>query len=152
MSEEEKEWWWVFFSNFLFSSRDHKNKSQSDKTWIKKQLFQTRAGLFPRPSLPSWARKTMRWHLFERWNETEHGSLSLSLSLSHSSSLFRKSHGERSRRERNQRKSALLEKRDHTRSKKNYILRGIIHFLPYAYPLERMCLRTSSVAPCVKST
>ena len=81
MSEEEKEWWWVFFSNFLFSSRDHKNKSQSDKTWIKKQLFQTRAGLFPRPSLPSWARKTMRWHLFERWNETEHGSLSLSLAL-----------------------------------------------------------------------
>ena len=54
-------------------------------------------------------------------------------------------------REKNQRKSALLEKRDHTQQKK-LSSRGMIHFLPYAYPLERMCLRTSSVAPCVKST
>ena len=75
--------------------------------------------------------------------------MDLSLSLSHSSSLFRKSHGERSRRERNQRKSALLEKRDNTRSKKNYILVGLYIFFPMrtrwrecvcAHPRSRLAL------------
>ena len=91
----------------------------------------------------------------ERWTENSRESLSLSLSLSRAP-FVRK----RDDKHAQNKKSAGLRKRVHTR----------IQFYPplskrererdtfsaqtttRTYPLERMCLCTSSVAPCVKST
>jgi hypothetical protein len=95
----------------------------------------------------------------ERWTENSRESLSLSLSLSRAP-FVRKRDDKYAQKERHKKSAGLKEKSPHAR----------IQFYPplskrererdtfsaqtttRTYPLERMCLCTSSVAPCVKST